>query len=484
MASSGRRVSTHEPVAIRHDVHERRAGADDGARRDGADVDDDPGLRRAQLAPLEHVLGGPPCAASAATSRRDSDSRSPISTRRCCSRVSMSASARAMSSSAPAARPALLVALALEQRDGAVDLEQLLPRRRALVDERRVHAPAPRLQLASWRSAARAWRGARVVLGARAGRSADAAPRPGRRAPAAGPSNSACCAATNARALRRRRRRAPWPDRAPARPATSASSRQMSKASAESVRLDLRELLLGLGGVELGNDLTRRDPVARLDQQPLEDAALEVLDGLALALGQQHALGHDRAVEPGEHRPAAEGSRQGRGCGDRHQERRAKARQRLVLARPGKSASAAHRPATPRTAAARSRRRRGPARAGRGRRGPWRGRRTAPRRPPSAPAGGRRGSGSTSAARRPRPRRRGRGRSRSRRSAPPRPRRRGWSWARRARSAWVRRRPRGPAPAAGAGRRRAARRRRPAGSRSPAASARSSRARRRCAPRR
>ena len=56
-------------------------------------------------------------------------------------------------------------------------------------------------------------------------------------------------------------------------------------------------------------------PVAGRDQELLQDAAFEVLDGLALALGEQHAVGDDGAVEAGVHAPA---------------DQRAAARQRMI----------------------------------------------------------------------------------------------------------------------------------------------------------
>ena len=52
-----------------------------------------------------------------------------------------------------------------------------------------------------------------------------------------------------------------------------------------------------------------RHAVAGADEELGEDAALEVLDGLALAVGVEDAVGDDGGVEAGEHGPAADASR-------------------------------------------------------------------------------------------------------------------------------------------------------------------------------
>jgi hypothetical protein len=72
----------------------------------------------------------------------------------------------------------------------------------------------------------------------------------------------------------------------------------------QALGLELAELLVDLGGVEDGDDLALRHALAGGDRQAVEDAALQVLDGLALALGEEDAVGGDRGVEAGVEAPA------------------------------------------------------------------------------------------------------------------------------------------------------------------------------------
>ena len=113
-------------------------------------------------------------------------------------------------------------------------------------------------------------------------------------------------------------------------PASSASRRQISKVRESSSAWSWASWDLDLGGVEEGDDLALPHAVAVLDGEGAQDAAFEVLDGLALALGVEDAVGDDGAVEAGEHAPAEERRRQAGDEQHRGDEDRAVALQRLV----------------------------------------------------------------------------------------------------------------------------------------------------------
>ena len=88
----------------------------------------------------------------------------------------------------------------------------------------------------------------------------------------------------------------------------------------------LAELGVGLGGVEDGQWLAPVDDVALAHQKLAQDAALQVLDRLAMAVDDGKAVCHHRAVQGRQQRPADEPAE---ACGDRHQagdDRRAEAR--------------------------------------------------------------------------------------------------------------------------------------------------------------
>ena len=336
----------------------------------------------------------------------------------------MSVSARAMSRVAAAAMPALRVALAFERGDGPVDLEQLLPRRRALVDQRRVQRRAPR-------SSSRA--GAPPPSpGPRSRRSGRAAGRSARR-------SEATCA--DVRALpgveervwaaiclrrvwrpRRRRRRV---ERAALRPPRPRAARCRRRAPAAALELGQLRRRPGWrrGGATTSPCSTRSPALTSSFSRMPPSRCSTVLRWLSASSTPwvTTALSRRAYIAQPPAAPNEADDRHHRDQEDRAVARSAAPSSAAVTGRPPRSGSASTRPA----------------RAGRGGASvrehlravaELRDRTVAQHEEP-----GRRGSGSTSAAPRRRRRRRGRGRSPSPRSAPPRPRRRGWSWARRAR---------------------------------------------------
>ena len=222
----------------------------------------------------------------------------------------MSTSARAMSSRAAAASPRFSSRSPSSRASVRSISKQLLPRASRPCRPASRSARAPR---SSSRAGARprgAWAALACDLGARAGRSAAAARRSARRARAAGRRRAR---AGRRSELRRAGRRAP-----PAPPPGRARRARLLGLEPPDVEGERRggsaSSCASCSSVWVASRCATICPAATRSpgatRSRFEDAALEVLDGLALALGQQHAVGDDGAVEPGVHAPAADAWRQ------------------------------------------------------------------------------------------------------------------------------------------------------------------------------